>query len=50
MIACTAAANQAEKDKAAQAGMRDFVTKPISKSHIQRLINVYCPSNESVHP
>jgi len=42
VIACTAAAQDSEKQKAFESGFTDFCTKPISKSRISDLVKLYC--------
>jgi CheY-like chemotaxis protein len=41
IIALTAGALKEEKEKALNAGMNDFLTKPIDTEHLKSLLNKY---------
>ena len=49
IIAVTANALQGDKEKCLACGMNNYVTKPVDKEHLQRVLNMYLEHNPSTN-
>ncbi|SEQ38426.1 PAS domain S-box-containing protein [Ectothiorhodospira magna] len=50
IIAMTAHAMQGDKERCLQAGMNDYITKPLSPSRLATVLARYLPESRPVHP